>query len=305
MPGRNHQREDGTGLRVTNSLLYSRALDNTRNTLSEIERHQRSIASGLRVEKPSDDPKSLGEIMRSDSGLRALEQYKQNLSTGQSRLTLEEGVLEQVTNALTRAKELGVAQAGSTASAQTRQVAKEELEGIKDFVTTLGNTKFSGSFIFGGQYADTRPFSGSGIDPLKPPSGTYQVEGGAGAFYATNHSGQEIFVDTGVLDALDNMIQGLDTNSPTDIQAALTDLDSAFNGIQEVGGELGARMTQVETALSNLDALKVNLQTFRSDLADTEMEEAISQLVSRQVTYEAAMMTNARILQTSLTDYLR
>lgn len=292
-------------MRVTNSVLHNQALSNSQKTLSEMERYQRIISSGLRVEKPSDDPTALGKIMRSSSGLRALDQYRENLSSAQSRLAVEDSTLEQLTDVLTRVKELGLAQAGSTASAQTRQVAASEIEGLREFVVSLGNSQFSGSYIFGGQYSDTEPFTSAGADPARPPSGTQQVEGGSGTFYATNHSGQEIFVDSGVLDALENIALALTANSSDDIASALTELDDSFNTIQELVGDLGARMTQVDTALSNLEALDVNLQTFRSDLQDAEMEETISKLVNRQVTYEAAMMANARILQSTLTDYLR
>ena len=297
--------EDGAGLRVTNTVLYSQALGNTQKALSEIERYQRIISSGLRVEKPSDDPTALTEIMRSSSGLRALEQYKDNLSSASARLDLEDGVLDQLSNALIRAKELAISQAGDTTSADSRSVVQAEIDGIRDFVIELGNTQFSGSFVFGGYYADSRPFTAAGPDPARPPAGTHQVEGGAGAFYAVNHSGQEIFVDSGILDALEQLSTALGADSGTDIQAAITEVDNAFDEVQELVGELGARMNQIETAQSNIEALDVNLQTFRSELQEADLEEAISKLVARQVSYEAAMMTNARILQTTLTDYLR
>jgi len=292
-------------LRVTNSVLYSQALGNTQKALSEIERYQRIISSGLRVEKPSDDPTAVSEIMRSSSGLRALEQYKENLSSASSRLTLEDNVLDQLTNVLTRAKELAISQAGDNASASSRSVVRNEIEGIREFAIELGNTQFGGSFIFGGQYADTRPFTSAGADPARPPEGTLQVEGGAGAFYAVNHSGQEIFVDSGVLDALENLASALGADSDDGILAGIGEIDEAFDNVQELVGGLGARMSQVEMALSNLEALDVNLQTFRSELQDADLEEAVSKLVNRQVSYEAAMMTNARILQSTLTDYLR
>jgi len=292
-------------LRVTNSVLYRQALGSTQRTLSEMEGYQRIITSGLRVERPSDDPTALGEIMRSSSGLRALEQYEENLSSAQARLTLEDNVLEQLTNVLIRVKELGTGQVGDTASTQSRSVSAQEVEGLREFMVSLGNTQFSGSYLFGGQYSDSRPFTSAGADPARPPSGTHQVEGAAGTFYAVNHSGQEVFVDSGVLDALENLAGALNADSSEDITSALADVDQAFDTVQELIGDLGARMAQVDTALDNLEALEVNLQTFRSDLQDAELEEAISKLVNRQVTYQAAMMTNSRILQTTLTDYLR
>ncbi len=292
-------------MRITNQVLFSQALGGTQDALGQIEKHQRTISSGLRVEKPSDDPTAVGGIMRSTSSLRALEQYRTNLSSARSRLALEDGVLDQVTNALIRAKELAVSQAGSTATAQTRSVTREEIEGIRDFLTDLGNTQFAGSYLFGGYYADSPPLGAAGTDPTRPPTGTMEVEGGAGAFYAVTHGAQEIFADSGALDALEALALALANNSAADVQAAMGELDQAFDAVQDVIGDLGARMSQVDTALSNLEALDVNLQTFRSELQDADLEEAISKLVSRQVVYQAAMLANSRIMNTTLTDYLR
>jgi flagellar hook-associated protein 3 FlgL len=292
-------------LRVTNATLYSQALGYTQKALSDLQRAQEVVSSGLRVSKPSDDPAVLGAIMRSTSGLTALEQYKENLSSANSRLAVEDATLEQLTGVLTRVKELGISQAGGTATGETRAVVQAEVEGLRDFVIELGNTEFAGSYIFGGQYADTRPFTAAGIDPAKPPTGTQQVEGGAGAHYAVTHNGQEVFVDSGVLDALEKLATALGNNSDDEIADALKGLDHAFGAVQELTGDLGARMVQVDTALSNLDALSANLQGLRSDLQEADIEETISQLVSRQLTYEAAMAANARIMRTSLTDYLR
>ncbi len=292
-------------MRVSNSVLYSQALGNTQRALKEIGHYQQMISSGLRVENPSDDPTAVTGIMRSSSALRALEQYKENLASAGSRLAVENDVLDQLTDILSRAKELGISQGGDTATAASRSAVREEVEGLRDFVIELGNTQWIGSFLFAGEYADTKPFSATGPDPTRPPTGTHQVEGGAGAFYDVNHSGQEIFVDTGILDALENMATALGSDSGPDIRASISDLDSAFADIQELIGELGARMHQVDTAVANAEALEGNLQTFRSDLQDADLEEVVSKLVGRQVSYEAAMMTNARILQSTLTDYLR
>jgi flagellar hook-associated protein 3 FlgL len=265
----------------------------------------RKITSGLEVEKPSDDPTSIGGIMVSSSNIRALDQYRDNLSMARSRLDTEDGILDQLSSALIRARELGVSQQGATASAETRLVAKEEIDGIFQFVRELGNTQFAGSFLFGGDYADTRPFPPGGPDPLKPPSGTLRVEGGSGAFLNVNHSGQEIFVDTGVFAALEDLSAGLAVNSEADILDAMTDLNAAFDRVQEIVGDLGGRQSQVDMALSNLDAMEVTLKTFRSDLQDVELEEALTELIAMQTTYEAALMANARIMSATLTDYLR
>ena len=64
-------------------------------------------------------------------------------------------------------------------------------------------------------------------------------------------------------------------------------------------------MSRLDVAVNNLDSLEVTLQTFRSDLADADLAEAVTELVNRQGTLEAAMVANSRILNMTLANYLR
>lgn len=292
-------------MRITNQVLLNQALGSSRNLMSEIGELQRAVTSGIRVHRPSDDPGAAGSILRTSSSLRALEQYRENLNQAESRLSLEDKVLDQISNALVRAKELALAQGGGTASAQTRNAAKEEVDELREFIIGLGNTDFTGSYLFGGDYADSRPFTTAGIDPTRPPAGDLQIEGGPGEFLLANHSGQEILVDTQLLDALENLSQALGANSPADIQASIGEIDGSFDGIQVLIADLGGRINRVDHAQEKLDTLELELQTQKSDLQETDMEEAITKLVNRQVTYQSAMLANSRILNMTLTDYLR
>ncbi len=292
-------------MRITNQVLYSQALGSTQRLMAEIGDLQRTITSGLRVERPSDDPAAIGSIMKTSGGLRALEQYRDNLGIAQSRLSLENGVLDQITDVLTRAKELALGQGGATASTETREAVRKEVEGLTAHLIDLGNTQFTGSYLFGGAYADQRPFSTAGVDPARPPADDFMVEGGAGRTFLGNHGGQEVFVDSGALDALAALSQALASDSPDGIQSAIGDIDDAFHAVQALTADVGARMNRADRALENLDSLEMELLEQRSGLQDTDMEEAITKLVNRQVTYEAAMMANARIMNLTLTDYLR
>jgi len=291
-------------LRITNGILAKEAVSGYQTQLRALDDARRQASTGLRVNKPSDDPVAVASIMQSSSELRALEQYRTNVDTGQSRLDIEDSVLDQLGNALTRVKELALSQGADPADAQSRATTKVEIDGLIDFATDLGNTQLSGIYIFGGQYADSPPFVAGVHDPARPPSGSFQVEIGTGNVLETNHSAQEIFLDSDALDAMRELSTALGNDDPQQIQAATTRLDAAFQNVQELVGDLGARMTQLDVTGSNLDSLEVTLQTFRSDLGDADMAQAISELVTRQGALEAAMLANSRIMNITLADYL-
>ena len=292
-------------MRITNSILAHEAITTYQSQMRGLDDARQRASTGIRVNRPSDDPVAVAGVMQSSSGLRALEQYQRNLGFAQSRLGLEDSVLMQLSDALGRAKELGVTQGSDTASDATRQTTKVEVDRLIDVVKDLANTQLAGSYIFGGQYADSAPFAGGALDPARPPTGTSRVEVGTGRFVDTNHSAQEVFVDTDAVDGLQALADALGANDVSAIRAALTRLDSSFSTVQEVVADLGARMSQLDVAMTNLEALEINLQTFRSGLEDADLAEAVTDLVNRQNTLEAAMFATSKILNITLTDYLR
>ena len=76
-------------------------------------------------------------------------------------------------------------------------------------------------------------------------------------------------------------------------------------GFTGVISDLGGRMQRVDRALVSLDALELEIVEQQSELRDTDIEEAITRLANLQITYEAAMLANSKILNFTLTDYLR
>jgi flagellar hook-associated protein 3 FlgL len=292
-------------LRITNGIIARQSVSAYQEQMRALSDAQAQASTGVRVSRPSDDPVAVAGIMQSSSGLRSLDQYQRNLGTAQSRLNLEDSVLSQLTDAMQRAKELAVSQAGDTASAATRATTNDEVARLTDFVKTLANTQLAGSYIFGGQYADSPPFTAGALDPAKPPTGEFQVEIGTRQLVDTNHSAQEIFVDSDVVGGLQALSDALSANDTSGIRAAMSRLDAAYDKVQGVVGDLGARMNHVDVASTNLDSLSVNLQTFRSGLRDADLATAVTNLVDRQTSLQAAMLANSKILNLTMTDYLQ
>ena len=292
-------------MRITSSILSHAAISGIQSQMRGIADAQRRIATGQRVGRPSDDPVAAAGILGSSSGLRALEQYRGNQETGLRRLALEDSVLDQVTTALSRAKELGISQATDSASTSTRLVTQAEVDQLRSFMEDLANTQFNDRYIFGGQYSDTPPYQAGAVDALRPPTGDAKIEIGAGLLADTNHNAQEIFVDSDAMGALDALSAALGADDIPGIEAALVRVNDAFQATQETIGDLGGRMSRLDVAVNNLDSLEVTLQTFRSDLADADLAEAVTELVNRQGTLEAAMVANSRILNMTLANYLR
>jgi flagellar hook-associated protein 3 FlgL len=293
-------------MRITNSILQKSALGTLQTNLQQIERAQSEVSTGLRIQKASDDPTASASSMQASGSLRALAQYKRNVQTASARTGSEENALDQLTDILTRGRELATSQATSTASAQTRIAAKAEVDQLLQQAVQLGNTQFQGEYLFGGDQVTTAPFT-SAVPPFvtTAPTGQRQTEISAGQYLVSNHNGKEIFLDTNALQTLQDLSAALGANDATAIQNAGYALAGSNDAVQNLVGDIGARSNQLQVTTANLDALDVNLRTLKSDLEEVDLDKAVTELVGRQNAYQAALLATSRVNGMNLTNYLR
>lgn len=293
-------------MRITNQIIDRRALDGIQRTLAGMEEAHLQVTTGLRVRTASDDPGGYVGVLSANRRLAGLEQYRRNISSAESRMALEESALDQLGDVLSRARELAISQAGANGSTATRLTTKGEVDQLLAAVVSLGNTRHGDGYLFGGDFDNTQPFAVDGsTSTTTSPVGSRSVEYAPQQTVGVGHDGMEVFVDSGVIASLRRLSDALGADSDAEIAASLGDLGNAFARVQDLLGETGARTRHLEVASANIEGLTMNLRTLRADLSEVDLEEAISQLVSRQTTYQAALNTTARLMSTNLNDYLR
>lgn len=294
-------------MRVTNTLIQRNAALTLQQNLQAMAKAQTQVSTGQKYTAFSDDPQAQSSVMRASSSLRALDQYKRNIDDATARANLEDSVLQQLGDSVSRATQVAMQEGSATSTAATRVSAKAEVDNLIASAVGLGNTKYQNDYLFGGNDVSNAPLSNA------PPfytgaaadSGAHTTEIAAGQIFKSNHNAKEIFLDTGTLQALKDLSTALGANDTAGIASASTALTSAQQGIQAVVGDLGARENQLDNAGSNLDALKTNLTTFKSSLSEVDQETAITELVTRQTAYQSAMLATSRVIGMTLTDYLK
>lgn len=294
-------------MRITNNLTLMRSLGTVQTGMSDVAAAQKRVSTGQRIDRPSDDPATAARVLATDSDLRALTQYGRNISAARERLSVEETALDQVSGILERARELGYGQAGATANAQTRNTTADEVDELRRQVIQIANIQSGDAHVFGGLYPDRAPLDAvtGAEDPAAPTRQSPSYEVGAGSLMQGAHGAGTLFVDTDVLAALDALSVALRANDTAGIGASTDRLDAAHTNVQGYIGEVGARQVRLDVAEANVESLDLNLRNLRSDLMDVEMEEAVTVLVNRQASYQAALLSTSRILDATLTNYLR
>jgi flagellar hook-associated protein 3 FlgL len=301
-------------MRITSNMMASQQLAGLQINMAALQKAQQQVSTGKRLSSASEDPSATMSIMQSGSSLRALEQYRTSVQSATSRLGIEDAALQQLGDLVSRVKVLGVQASGDTATAQTRTMANTEIQQVFNDIVAIGNTKYNNEYLFGGEQNTVEPFAATGAGATLDytttnPQGQRAIGIGDGQTLTPNHTGTQMLVDTGVLDAVKAMAAALDPNSPTygqtGISAALTKIDTASNAVQTVVGDTGATANSLTIAGQNLDSLKLNLTSFKSGLEDADVEAAVTEMTNRQVAYQAAMLATSKVMGLTLTDYLK
>src|SRR5689334_14102103 len=103
-------------LRITQGMLYSKALADVHSSLYRYSQLQQEVASGRRINRPSDDPAGALRLLPLRNDLRNLEQLGDNVGLARETLNLGAASLEDGSALMSRVRELTTQAANSTIS---------------------------------------------------------------------------------------------------------------------------------------------------------------------------------------------
>jgi flagellar hook-associated protein 3 FlgL len=148
-------------------------------------------ASLKRIVKPSDDPVGNVSILSVRSENSDLKQFDRNIGIAKTQLEFTESSLEDLTDLLTKAKEIAIGQSSDTYNANVRQSVAQEVRQIYNEAISIANRRLGNRFVFAGHNTLTRPF-----DPQSNytgDSGKIFIEIAKDYFIPINLPGNEVF----------------------------------------------------------------------------------------------------------------
>ena len=292
-------------------MLQTGTLSSIHRNMSAVAEAQTQIATGRKLNRASDNPTSAASAMQTRGSLRALDTYRRAIDYARQRASLEESSLEGLSDTLIRAKEIAVTQVSGGSTDATRFAARGEIDQLLRHTVQLANTSFGDGFLFAGIRASDAPFaivedaaSGTVSYTTTNPSGEHRVAISSRQQILANRNGSEVFLDTGAIDSLQELSGALASGDQEQIQVAMARVDRAFEEVQNLISDTGARVSQMHMTMDGFDAMELHLDEFRSDLEDVEVEDAMIELVMRQTAYQAAMMASSRVMGLTIANYL-
>jgi flagellar hook-associated protein 3 FlgL len=145
-------------MRITFSSQYREASAGLATAGEQMLEFQRQVATGRRVNKPSDDPTSASAIVGERAQLASAEQYTRAANSMSARLNITDTVLSGILEKLTAAQATAMSAQGGTKTAAEREAAAQKIEGLRTSLLADFNSTFHGTYIFAGEAATTQPF---------------------------------------------------------------------------------------------------------------------------------------------------
>lgn len=266
------------------------------------------LASGSRIQKPSDDPAAAATVVQIHDRTSAADSYLRSMSGLSGQLQVADSTLSSAVTALQRAITLGVQGGTGTLSDANRSALAEELRGIQELLISLANVSYQGNFIFSGT-AQVQPFAADASQPsgvrYDGNVGVNSVVVGSGFQLQANLPGSQIFAASGadVFQSISDLIASLQSNSGID--TAVAQVRTAFDHVTSQRVFYGNAVNQISNQQTYLNNEKLQLSQQEDTVAGADAAAAASQVLNSENARSAALAAVGRISQLSLFDYLR
>jgi flagellar hook-associated protein 3 FlgL len=269
------------------------------------------MSSGKRVNVPSDDPLAAAQMIGNQAQSNRADQYLQNVDTLTNQLQTADTALGSAVTAVTQAITLGVQGSTGTLSSANRQQIVQNLQGIQSQLVQLANTAVGGNYLFGGTASTAPPYT---LDPTNPSgvvyngnSGTNTVQVADGLNLQTNMPGNQLFQNSAgdIFGSLQGLITALQTGTASDAQTATNQLRTAFDSLTGQRIFYGNAVNQLNSTQTFLQQEQVTLKSQANNLVGADLTKTAIDLTRAQTAHDAALAAAAKILPTSLLDYLK
>jgi flagellin len=287
------------GLRVNtniDSLIIQRALGLHTNAVNESTER---LATGLRINRPSDDSGGYVYGVRLDSQIRGASAAQRNINEGISALDNGDTALDTVINNVQRIRELVVEALGGTPTQTELEAGQTE---INELVAKIGdlrnNAEYNGNKLLDGtfnlnvqtgykdgdQYAlDMTKGTWSGLDVDVSSFGSTAGDIGSLGYQATKRL-DRISISTTVPSN-----NGAVTGVVSGVGGDLENLDQMIKNLSTMQSSIAAKRNRLSSDYNFLTDSKFNFKKAKSNVMDADIAEESSRLTVNQVLQQSAV----------------
>lgn len=257
-------------LRIATNVAAVNAQKSMATNARSIEKSFAQLSSGSRITKAADDAAGLSISETLKSTIRGYQQAQRNANDGISMVQVAEGGLGEVSNILTRLRELGVQASTATVGEVERGFIDKEVQQLKSEIQRISeSTRF----------------------------GTAKLLDGSGSEYAfqidiNNDDFQDrISWDASQQEAtLSSLgIEDFDFSDAEGAREALEVLETAQRQVNGYRANLGAIQNRLVSTTENLSVAVENFSAANSRIRDTDIADSTANLATGNILQQASV----------------
>lgn len=257
------------GMRITTNIASINAQRTLSRSQAEIQKSSMQIASGSRITKAADDAAGLGISEMLKSQIRSYSQASRNANDGISMVQVAEGGLNEVSNILTRMRELSIQASSDTVGDTERGYVNKEVTQLRDEMQRIASTNRFGK-----------------VNMLNGTAGKFDIQVGVN----NDDFEDRISFDASVLNATTSElgVDGVDFSTKEGAQSALMIVDAAQEKVNGFRANIGAIQNRLTSASENLGVQHENLSAANARIRDADIAQSSADASRNSVLLQAS-----------------
>ncbi len=258
------------GLRITTNVASLNAQRNLKVNGDNLNKSLARLSSGFRINQAADDAAGLAISENLRAQLRGMKQAWRNANDGVSLVQIAEGGLNEITNILSRFRELAIQAASDTIGDTERKFVDVEYQQLKSELQRISeSTNFNGRDLLNGTGGLLDVQIGIFNDAFKDR-------------LSFNTAGAN-----STLAALGMQTEAVATKEQA--QMSISAVDNAIVSVNAMRANFGAVQNRLNSIIQNLQISEENVSAANSRIRDTDVAEESTQLARNTILQQAAV----------------
>ena len=331
-------------MRVTEHGNYELVRGTINRAKQRLEGLQNQASTLKKLNAPSDDPVSASKVLETRTDKVNNDQFSLNAKLAETLLNNTDHVLSELSEVVSRAKEIAIGQSsGASSNDDTRVGIAEEVDQLYKHAVAVANTRIGDRYLFGGYRTSKPPVDPEGA--YQGDTGQIMVEIAKGVFLSTNLTGIEAFntnpqgsadarseaylqgaqgqnrgpasiesdedenkakvENVNVFDEIQKLRIGLLSGNTEGIQSTLERLDGLHSRLVGMRAKVGSRLNGLQGTQQTIERQNITNSQLSSALEDADMVQVVGDMAKEESVYKSALSTSQKLIQPTLLDFLK
>ena len=302
-------------INLSTGAFFERSTRQIGTLRSQAETLQKSIGTGERLERSSDDPVAAARLRMLARQERIGEIDTRNSQLAEADLSLTDQALGSVADIVIRVRELAVQASSATLSDEQRSAIGVEIGSLRDNLVLLSNSRnLAGHALFGGKAAGPAYVDNGTAAQFVGTADVAPLEIGEGQTVEPGLTGPEVFDFTAsagptdlfaVLGGLAAALTAGGLAASEAASSALADLDVGLEKVTTAQTVIGARLNWIDLMSERREITGERMAEERADVGGADIAATMTRLQETLTVLEASQASFVRLANLSLFSMLR